>query len=66
MCSAAIDFDQQAMHIRPFRGWFDVNLRELWEYRELLYFFVCDIKIRYSHDSLLASDFTKITGLRLT
>ncbi|MCS7311826.1 MAG: ABC transporter permease [Acidobacteria bacterium] len=34
--------------IRPKRGWWDLNLRELWEYRELLYFFVWrDVKVRY-------------------
>lgn len=34
--------------IRPARGWHDLNWRELWAYRELLYFFVWrDIKVRY-------------------
>lgn len=34
--------------IRPPRGWLDLNLQELWEYRELLYFLVWrDIKVRY-------------------
>jgi lipopolysaccharide transport system permease protein len=34
--------------IRPLRGWLPINLRELWAYRELLYFFIWrDIKIRY-------------------
>jgi lipopolysaccharide transport system permease protein len=34
--------------IAPPRGWLEVRLRELWEYRELLYFFVWrDVKIRY-------------------
>lgn len=34
--------------IRPARGWLRLNLREVWEYRELLYFFVWrDIKVRY-------------------
>jgi hypothetical protein len=34
--------------ITPSRGWLDLNLKELWEYRELLYFFVWrDIKVRY-------------------
>src|SRR5262244_1205191 len=36
------------VHIAPPRGWFDLRLKELWEYRELLYFFVWrDIKVRY-------------------
>ena len=35
-------------HIRPSRGWMDVNLTEAWAYRELLYFFVWrDLKVRY-------------------
>lgn len=34
--------------IRPLRGWWDINLREVWQYRELLYFFVWrDVKVRY-------------------
>jgi lipopolysaccharide transport system permease protein len=36
------------VRIEPPRGWFDMRLAELWEYRELLYFFVWrDIKVRY-------------------
>jgi len=36
------------IRIGPPHGWFDFNLRGLWQYRELLYFFVWrDIKIRY-------------------
>jgi len=34
--------------IRPSRGWVPLKLRELWEYRELLYFLTWrDIKVRY-------------------
>lgn len=34
--------------ISPPAGWLDVNFRELWNYRELLYFFVWrDLKVRY-------------------
>lgn len=34
--------------IRPIGGWFDLNLREFWAYRELIYFFVWrDLKVRY-------------------
>ncbi|MFA0749843.1 MAG: hypothetical protein SLRJCFUN_000246 [Candidatus Fervidibacter sp.] len=34
--------------IRPRRSWWDIDLREIWAYRELLYFFVWrDIKVRY-------------------
>jgi lipopolysaccharide transport system permease protein len=36
------------MRIEPPHGWLDLRLYELWEYRELLYFFVWrDIKVRY-------------------
>jgi lipopolysaccharide transport system permease protein len=36
------------VRIEPERGWFDLRLREVWEYRELLYFFVQrDVKVRY-------------------
>lgn len=39
--------------IRPLRGWRAVNLRELWAYRELLYFLTWrDIKIRYKQTIL--------------
>lgn len=42
-------FRQPAIvRIEPPRGWFDLRLGDLWEYRELLYFFVWrDVKIRY-------------------
>jgi lipopolysaccharide transport system permease protein len=34
--------------IAPPRGWFELRLREVWDYRELLYFFVWrDVKVRY-------------------
>jgi lipopolysaccharide transport system permease protein len=34
-------------------GWLDLNLRELWEYRELLYFFVWrDLKVRYKQTAI--------------
>jgi lipopolysaccharide transport system permease protein len=36
------------VRIEPPHGWLDLRLAEVWEYRELLYFFVWrDIKIRY-------------------
>lgn len=36
------------VRIEPPRGWLDLRLREVWEYRELLYFFVWrDVKVRY-------------------
>jgi lipopolysaccharide transport system permease protein len=42
--------------IRPSRGWVSLRLRELWEYRELLYFLTWrDIKIRYKQTALGAA-----------
>ena len=42
--------------IEPSRGWVSLQLRELWEYRELLYFLAWrDIKIRYKQTALGAA-----------
>ncbi len=42
--------------IRPSRGWFELNLRELWEYRELLYVLIWrDIKVRYKQTAIGAA-----------
>lgn len=42
--------------IRPIKGWVPVDLRELWDYRELLYSFISrDIKIRYKQTALGAA-----------
>ncbi|MBS1790716.1 MAG: ABC transporter permease [Acidobacteria bacterium] len=39
--------------IQPSRGWVALRLRELWEYRELLYFLTWrDIKVRYKQTAL--------------
>lgn len=39
--------------ISPPSGWLDLNLRELWDYRELLYFFVWrDLKVRYKQTAV--------------
>lgn len=39
--------------IVPPHGWFEVNLREMWQYRELLYFFVWrDLKVRYKQTAI--------------
>jgi lipopolysaccharide transport system permease protein len=41
------------IRIEPSRGWVSLKLRELWEYRELLYFLVWkDIKVRYKQTVL--------------
>jgi len=42
--------------IEPSSGWVSLRLRELWEYRELLYFFAWrDIKVRYKQTAIGAS-----------
>jgi lipopolysaccharide transport system permease protein len=42
--------------IRPSSGWLKLNLGELWDYRELLYFLVWrDIKVRYKQTALGAA-----------
>ena len=44
------------MFIRPASGWVAINLIELWEYRELLYFLTWrDIKVRYKQTVLGAA-----------
>lgn len=43
----------QVVSIRPSKGWLGIDLRELWHYRELIYFLTWrDIKIRYKQASL--------------
>jgi len=42
--------------IRPSRGWSSINLKEIWDYRELLYFLVWrEIKVRYKQTLLGAA-----------
>ncbi len=44
------------LRIKPSKGWVSLNLRELWEYRELLYFLTWrDIKVRYKQTVLGAA-----------
>jgi lipopolysaccharide transport system permease protein len=39
--------------VTPSRGWVSLKLRELWAYRELLYFFIWrDVKVRYKQTAL--------------
>jgi lipopolysaccharide transport system permease protein len=41
------------VRIEPPHGWLDLRLREVWQYRELLYFFVWrDVKIRYKQTAI--------------
>ncbi len=42
------DVPVQTTRIRPSSGWASLRLKEIWAYRELLYFFVWrDVKVRY-------------------
>src|SRR5258708_437330 len=44
------------LRIAPSKGWVPLKLRELWEYRELLYFLVWrDVKVRYKQTAVGAS-----------
>jgi lipopolysaccharide transport system permease protein len=41
------------VHIKPTRGWASLNLRDLWIYRELIYFMIWrDLKVRYKQTVL--------------
>lgn len=44
------------LRIQPSQGWVSLQLRDLWLYRELLYFFIWrDIKVRYKQTALGAA-----------
>jgi len=46
----------EIVRIQPSRGWVGINLRELWRYRELIYFLVWrDVKVRYKQTLLGAA-----------
>jgi len=54
--STTIRVDESVLRIVPPHGWFDVDFKELWAARELLYFFVWrDIKIRYKQTAIGAA-----------
>ena len=43
----------QVIRIEPTRGWVSLQLKELWAYRELLYFLIWrDVKVRYKQTAL--------------
>ena len=51
--SVADDAQVPTLIILPPKKWVPINLSELWQYRELLYFFVWrDVKIRYKQTAL--------------
>lgn len=42
--------------VEPSKGWFSLRLKDIWEYRELLYFLVWrDVKVRYKQTALGAA-----------
>ncbi len=42
--------------IRPTKGWVSLQLKEIWRYRELLYFLIWrDVKVRYKQTALGAA-----------
>lgn len=48
-----LSHDLPVVHIRPSRGLVSLELRDLWRYRELLYFLVWrDVKVRYKQTAL--------------
>lgn len=48
--------DIQVMRIAPSRGWVALQLKEVWAYRELLYFMIWrDVKVRYKQTVLGAA-----------
>src|SRR5215208_6817576 len=49
-------FDLPTLRIAASKGWVPLKLKDLWEYRELLYFLVWrDIKVRYKQTALGAA-----------
>jgi lipopolysaccharide transport system permease protein len=54
--SAAVASAPPVLRIRPPHGWWELNLGELWQFRELVYFFVWrDIKVRYKQTAIGAA-----------
>lgn len=50
------DYKVPVKIIRPLDGWLPIDLKELWEYRELVYTFAMrDIKVRYKQTALGAA-----------
>ena len=50
------NISQPHFRIQPSHGWVSLKLRELWEYRELLYFLTWrDVKVRYKQTALGAA-----------
>jgi lipopolysaccharide transport system permease protein len=53
MTTAVLPAKRQVFLIRPSRGWAVLNVRELWQYRDVLVMLALrDIKLRYKHTAL--------------
>jgi len=53
LAAGSLDAEMPVLRIRASRGWQQLNLTELWRYRELLYFLSWrDIKVRYKQTIL--------------
>ena len=56
MTAAPHSASQEVLIIQPTHGWLKINFREIWEYRELLYFLAWrDVKVRYRQTALGAA-----------
>src|SRR6185295_4605786 len=56
MTAAPTSANKDVLIIGPTRGWLKINFREIWEYRELLYFLIWrDVKVRYKQTALGAA-----------
>jgi lipopolysaccharide transport system permease protein len=53
---ASTTHDEPVLIIEPSKGWTDLKLKELWEYRELAYFLVWrEVKVRYKQTAIGAA-----------
>jgi lipopolysaccharide transport system permease protein len=56
LAEQAVQVEPPVLRIAPPRGWLDIDFKELWAARELLYFFVWrDIKVRYKQTAIGAA-----------
>lgn len=56
LTEAVLPRDERTILIKPSEGWRELNLRELWRYRELVFFLTWrDIKVRYKQTLLGAA-----------
>ncbi|MCI0447319.1 ABC transporter permease, partial [bacterium] len=52
----AIPVKRPKLILEPSKGWSSLGLREIWEYKELLYFLIWrDVKVRYKQTALGAA-----------